>query len=199
MSELSRAVDVLAAGGVVAAATESLFGLLADATAASAIDHLEWVKPRADKGMPVLLPDRRAWDSLVLEIPDAARRLADAFWPGPLTIALEARSEVDRRLVLDGTIGVRWPADSPAAELARRLGRPLTATSANPSGAPPATTAEQVRRAFADAIAAGKLFVVDEPAPGGPPSTVVVVRSERVEVVREGAIPVDRLRHIVAF
>jgi L-threonylcarbamoyladenylate synthase len=197
--DFDRALAVLAEGGVVAAATETLFGLLADTTSRAALDRLFELKPRSDKGTPVILPDRAAWAGLVRGVPEAAARLADAFWPGPLTLVLDAHPDVDPRLLLNGALGVRWPSPSPAATLAARLGRPLSATSANLTGQPPTALAGEVRRAFAEAVAGGSLFVLDDPAPGGPPSTVVVVRSNEIEVVREGAISTAELRRIVAF
>src|SRR5262245_19477563 len=127
-------IERLEAGAVVAAATESFFGLLADATNAVAISALARLKPRPDKGVPILLPNREAWRGLVVAIPPLAERLADRFWPGRLSIGLVARPEIDARLVLDGTIAVRLPGPSPAAELCARFGRPLTATSANLPG-----------------------------------------------------------------
>ncbi len=181
-------LDSLRAGRVVAAATESFFGLLADASSETAISALSLLKPRADKGVPILLPNREAWATLVVAIPLLAARLADRFWPGPLSIALPARPEIDSRLVLDGTIAVRLGGPSPAAELARELGRPLTATSANLPGDPPAISSDHVRRAFPDAVARGALWVLDGIAPGKSPSTVVVVDDDALRIVREGAV-----------
>ncbi len=192
------ALAQLHGGRVVAAATETFFGLLADATRGDAIERLYEVKPRTpDKGMPVLLPSRAAWGALVQEIPPLAARLADAFWPGPLTIALPAAAGVDPRLVLDGSIAVRLPAASPAAELARELGRPLSATSANQTGEPAPTSSRTVRASFADALADGRLVVVDGWAPGGAPSTVVVVAGDHARVVRAGAIETHRLEAVL--
>jgi L-threonylcarbamoyladenylate synthase len=123
------------------------------------------------------------WQGLVREIPEVARRLADAFWPGPLTIALAARDGIDARLVVSGAVAVRLPAPSDAAAIAAAFGAPLTATSANRAGQPPAVTDHDVRRAFGAAIA-----VVPGRSPGGAPSTVVRVERETVRVLRQGAL-----------
>jgi L-threonylcarbamoyladenylate synthase len=186
------AVEALARGFVVAAPTESFFGLLADAGNPSAVAELIRIKARSEKGAPILLPNRESWAALVREIPPAARLLADAFWPGPLTIALPKSAVIDDRLGLDGTIAVRLPGPSLASELVQRYGRPLTATSANLTGQPPATTAEAVRQSFPS------LLVVGETAPGGAPSSVVVVRGDIVEVAREGAIDKQRISSVLA-
>lgn len=189
IAELERALAVLRAGGVVAAPTESMFGLLADATSTAAIDRLLAVKPRGpEKGMPLLLPSRAAWPPLVAAIPPLASRLADSFWPGPLTIALPAASGVDPRLTLDGSLAVRLPAPSAATELARALGRPLTATSANPPGEPATADPGVVGRWFEAELARGDLALVAVAAPGGDVSTVVVVTGDSFRIVRAGAI-----------
>jgi L-threonylcarbamoyladenylate synthase len=187
--DLAPALRVLEAGGVVAAATETLFGLLADATRPEAIARVALMKARADKAFPLLLPGLGCWSLVAGEVPELALGLARRFWPGPLTLAVPARSGLDHRLVHSGTVAARWPLDSPAARLCQALGRPVTATSANLPGATPTSQAAAVREAFASAVAAGELFVLDEPAPGGPPSTIVVVRGAELEIVREGAIP----------
>ena len=186
---INAALAVLEDGGVVAAATETFFGLLADVSRVDAIDRLFELKPRgADKGVPILLPGRTAWRGLVEELPPLAERLAEAFWPGPLTIALPAASDMDRRLTLDGTVAVRLPGESPAAELARLAGQPLTATSANVPGAPPPKSAAEVRSAFGGAVTDGRLYVLDGLCPGGRASTVVVVRGGHVRLARAGVI-----------
>ncbi len=184
------ALRALRGGRIVAVATESFLGLLGDATLPGALDVLFSLKPRgADKGVGLLLPDRAAWAPLCVAVPPLAQRLADALWPGPLSIALAARAGVDARLLLDGRISVRLPGDSPAADLARAFGRPLSATSANLPGAPAATRSEAVRASFADAVRDGRLLVVDGSSPGGAPSTVVVVDGEAASIVRDGAVP----------
>jgi L-threonylcarbamoyladenylate synthase len=187
--ELARALAVLAEGRVVAIATETFFGLLADARRPDAIEHVFRLKGRdAAKGVALVLPDRAAWGALVTSIPPLAGALAGAFWPGPLTIALPAVPSVDARLVIDGTVAVRLPGPSDASRLTAAFGAPLTATSANLAGAPPARTDAEAAAPFADAIARGDLFVVSGQAPGGAPSTLVRVDRERVKILRDGQI-----------
>ncbi|MCC6213855.1 MAG: Sua5/YciO/YrdC/YwlC family protein [Polyangiaceae bacterium] len=191
---LEAAVAALRAGRVVAAPTESSFGLLATLDPA-ALPRLFGVKPRGhEKGVPLILPDRAAWLEVALPpLPDA-RRLADRLWPGRLSIATPARPDLDPRVTLDATVAVRLPGPSLAAELARAVGRPLTATSANPPGEPPLLAAAEVRAAFARQLEAGDLVVVGDVAPGGPPSTIVVVVAPAARVVREGAVGADEVR-----
>ncbi|HEY0467551.1 MAG TPA: L-threonylcarbamoyladenylate synthase [Polyangiaceae bacterium] len=197
-TEIERALAELAAGRVVAAATESYFGLLADIQNPLAVEALFALKPRgADKGVPTILPSRSAWPSLVAgTIPSLAQAFADAHWPGGLSIALPAAPSVAARVALDGSLAVRLPGASPAAELARRFGRPLSATSANLPGAPPATRSEAVEAAFPEAIAGGALFVLSGESPGGAPSTVVRVSEAGYAVARVGAVAPSLLEAI---
>jgi L-threonylcarbamoyladenylate synthase len=193
--ELSAALRVLREGRVVAAATESFFGLLADARSERALGLLLSLKPRGnEKGMPLLLPNREAFGAWIEAWPEPAEQLARLFWPGPLTLAVTARPEVDPRLLLDGRIAARFARPSAAAELAARFGSALTATSANWPGRPPAVHSVEVTEAFAEAVKAGDLYVVAGSAPGGSPSTVVIVDGDLVKVVREGAIAAERIQ-----
>lgn len=194
-----EAVATLQNGGVVAAATETFFGLLADARREDAIDRVYALKGRAEgKGSALLLPTIDAWRDLVVEIPELAERLAQAFWPGPLTIALSAKPGLDPRLVVSGKVGVRLPAPSDAARLTTAFGAPVTATSANRSGEPPFTTSEEVEAAFSEEIARKDLVVRKGRAPGGAASTLVVVEKDEVRLVREGAISVAAMKAVIA-
>jgi L-threonylcarbamoyladenylate synthase len=197
-TDLDRALAHLAAGGVVAAATESFFGLLADIGNPNALDALFGLKPRgADKGVPTLLPSRDAWQGLVAgKIPRLAHAFADAFWPGGLSIALPAGHEVSARVALGGSLALRLPGPSAAAELARRSGRALSATSANLPGEAPAVRSTAVVATFAQAIAQGVLLVIDGESPGGAPSTVVSVSEEGYAVARVGAVAIAELDSI---
>jgi L-threonylcarbamoyladenylate synthase len=195
---LEEAADRVLCGQVVAAATETFFGLLALADDPGALDALASVKPRgAGKGIPLLLPDRSEWQRWVRELPALAEHLADRFWPGPLTIALPARTDVDRRLTLDGSLAVRVPGECPAALITRRVGRALTATSANPPGRPPATTAEQAYDALGALVRESRLAIAEGTAPGGLPSTVLAVIGHRVQLFREGAVPSAEIQRVV--
>jgi L-threonylcarbamoyladenylate synthase len=192
-------VLALEQGLVVAAATESSFGLLADATSKRALDRLLAVKPRgADKGIPIILPDEASWSLLVPDVPAAALALAREFWPGAFSIALRAYPSLDSRLTLDGSVAVRLPGASLAADLARAFGKPLTATSANLPGDPPANSDAEVLAALGSAALRGDLVVAPGQSPGGPPSTLVLLEAERARLVREGRVPLARVREVLA-
>jgi len=183
--ELPPLLAALHAGEVVACATETLFGLLADARAEQAVLRVCGLKGR-DPNQPiaVLLPDVSALSAVASEVPERVLRLCARFWPGPLTLLVRARPELPRALVKDGKIGVRVPGPSPALTLVQAFGAPLTATSANLSGQPAASTAAEVHAAFPTGLAA----VVPYPAPGGQASSVIDVTGPVPVVVRAGPI-----------
>jgi L-threonylcarbamoyladenylate synthase len=184
-SELQRLVGLLAAGGVIACPTETLVGLLAAALAPEAVARVCALKGR-DVSQPigVLVSDFEALSSVALEIPELARQLAERHWPGPLTLLLRVRPGLPAALSMNGKIGVRVPGPSPALELVRAFGAPLTATSANMTGRAPALTAEEARAAFPVGLA----HVVPGSAPGGLASTVVDATGREPVVLRAGAI-----------
>jgi len=185
--ELNRAVEHLRAGGVVAVATETFIALCADARRASAVEAVFALKGREEtKASALLIPDIESWSPLVREVPSVARRLAARFWPGPLTIALPAGEAVHPLLRYRGKVAVRIPGPSRALDLVRAFGGALTATSANPSGAPSSLSDQDVRTYF---DGRGGLHVMTGKAPGGMPSTVIEFVDDAWNMVRAGAVP----------
>lgn len=177
--------EVLRAGGVVAIPTETYYGLGADPFNAAAIDRLLAIKGRPD-GKPtlVLIGDQAQLDRLVDHIPSAAKALMEAYWPGPLTLVFQASNQLPDNLTAGtGTVGVRLTSCDALARILREIG-PLTGTSANRSGMPPAQTARDVHDSLGEDIS----IIVDAgTTPGGPPSSVVRA-CDGIEILREGAI-----------
>ncbi len=133
---------------------------------------------------------------LAASVPAVARRFAEAFWPGPLTIVMPARRGIPKELVgRDGGVGVRVPAHHVARELSAALGRPLTATSANRSGAAPAETLAETRAAFGTKV---KVYLEGGILAVTAPSTVVAVRGDAWKVIREGAVAERELAAVAA-
>ncbi len=185
-TDMVELVRVLRAGGVVACPTETFVGLLADAQNARAVERVCALKGRDEKNpIGVLVPDLPALEALVEEIPARARVLAQRHWPGPLTLLLRARSGLPAALHKDGKLGARVPGESPALRLVRAFGGALTATSANRTGEPAATSGEQAGEIFGDGLDA----IVPGLSPGGLPSTLVDATSDALVVLRRG--PVD--------
>jgi L-threonylcarbamoyladenylate synthase len=186
LADLARYLEVLSRGGVIACPTETLQGLLADATSQAAVERVVAIKRRGPEPIALLLPSVEALPQVAAATPLWVLELARKHWPGPLTLVLRARDGLPAALVRQGTVGVRVPGESPALALVRAFGRPLTATSANPSGLPAARTSAEVRAYFSDALDA----IVPADAPGGAPSTVLDVTGETPRVVRAGAVTI---------
>lgn len=192
---VSEAAGTLAGGGLVAFPTETFYGLGADPWNERAIEALYHAKGRPAR-VPILL--LLAGED---QVPDAAvatpapfEVLARRFWPGPLTLVVEARPTLPARVTSgSGTIGLRVPSAPIPRAIARALGRPITGTSANLSGAPPARLPAEVAAAFAGPPSALDLLVDGGPAPGGEPSTVVDLTGASPRLVRAGAIAFEAI------
>ena len=194
--DLSPAVAALKRGEVIVYPTETLYGLGADALNAAAVERVFQLKGRdPNNPVPVLVADREMLGALVDEIPALAEKLMTRFWPGPLTLVLTARKDVAPALLnADGGIGVRISSQPIATEIVRALGRPLTATSANPSGLTPARTVQQAKHYFAGEI---DIFIDAGELTSRAGSTVVEISANGVRIIREGEIGRSELQRAV--
>ena len=187
LTALKKAVDVLLKGGLVAFPTETFYGLGANALDPKAFGRVYAIKGRReDKPLLVLVDSVRMVETLVEEISPTALVLMTRYWPGPLTLVLKAIRGLPPHLTAGtGTIGVRFPGHPVAFGLVRAAGFPVTAPSANPSGAKPPTTAAKVLQAFD-----GKIdLVLDGGATKGDlPSTVLDVTVAPPRILRKGAL-----------
>ena len=189
LHEAARALD---AGLLVAYPTDTVYGLAADPGQRKAVDRVFQAKGRAsDLAVPVIAATLDQVVASVGRMTPLARRLADRFWPGPLTLVLDAAGELDRRL-LGGrdSVAVRIPDHAVARGVAAALGRPITATSANRSGAPPALSADEVSAALGQEV---HLILDGGRSSRGEPSTIVDARKARPTLVREGVVPWERV------
>jgi len=189
---LAPAVRWLADGGIVAFPTDTLYGLAVDPFSGSAVAALFDLKGRSSAAaIPLVAGSRTSVESWIGRLHGATAALADRFWPGPLSLIIDAPATIVPA-VHAGThsVAVRVPAHDLARAFADACGRPITATSANASGAPPVSTAADLG-AIADDP---RVLVIDGGrTPGGPPSTIVDARAGEPIVVRDGAIARDRV------
>lgn len=181
--ELAEYVAVLRRGGVVACATETLFGLLADARSESAVASVVALKQRGSDPIALLAPDLASVEAIA-ELSPAGRVLAERHWPGPLTLILRARPGLPAALLRAGTVGVRVPGPSAALSLVRAFGGPLTATSCNPTGLPAAGDDGEARRYFGERVDA----IVPGRAARTLPSTLVDATGATLTILRPGAV-----------
>jgi len=183
--ELRRAGEILRRGGLVAFPTETVYGIAVAATLPEAVDRLYRVKRRPrSKPMTLMVADAAEVRRRCPVIPAAAERLMARYWPGPMTLVLR---DAEGRMT-----GFRLPNHPLALGLVRAAAVPLYVPSANVSDEPPAVTAEAVLRVFPDEL---DLVLDGGSAAGGIPSSVVEVESDRISVLRVGAIPETLLLH----
>ncbi len=198
LENLSAAVQVLKGGDVIVFPTETLYGLGADALNDAAVEKVFQLKGRDPHNpIPVLVADQEMLHTLVTKIPTVAQKLMDRYWPGPLTLVLPGRKNIPKPLCNPtGGVAVRISSQPIAALLIKGLGRPLTATSANPSGKEPARTLHEAKTYFADRV---ELFVDGGTLTSKSGSTVVEVIEDNVKVVREGEISASELQRFLGL
>lgn len=187
-------------GGILGYPTETVYGVGSGADALS-LERLAALKGRqAGKPFLLLVSSRAMAERAGLVFTPSANALAEAFWPGPLTLVLrggEGRLP-DRLRGPEGGFAVRYTSHPAVARLITLLDQPLTSTSANRPGQAPAAGAEQIVSVFQDAYDAGELLVLDGGTLGNvPPSTIVDCTSPQPALVREGALPRAELRRAV--
>jgi L-threonylcarbamoyladenylate synthase len=192
----AAAIAVLRAGGIVALPTDTVYGIAVALETPGGVEALFAAKRRPpDKGIMLLLADA-AQAPTIGQWPASAATLADAFWPGGLTVIVSQRPDVVLPAALTGgaaTIGLRVPAHDAPRALAAAIG-PLPTTSANISGVPEATDAAGIVAQLGDAVA---LVLDGGPAGGGPPSTVVDCTVEPPRILRMGAVSVEAVERIL--
>jgi L-threonylcarbamoyladenylate synthase len=189
---LSRAIASLKSGNVIVFPTETVYGLGADALNPAAVEKVFQLKGRnPNSPIPVIVADQAMLQGVVEKIPPVARTLMEQFWPGPLTLVLPAAPGMPKQLLnRTGGVGVRISSQLIATELAQSFGRPLTATSANPSGQQAASTIEQAQNYFASDI---EIFLDGGKLPSKTGSSVVEVIDDRIKIIRAGEISLGQL------
>src|SRR5262245_273579 len=180
-------------GGLVAIPTDTLYGLACDPFRADAVSRLFAVKGRsAERALPLIAADAAQVATYLGALTPLGARLAERFWPGPLTLILAAPRSLARDVTGGtGTVGVRVPADDVARAIAAASARPITATSANISGGPSTADPDEVERTLGDRI---DLLIDTGRTRGGPPSTMVDVTAPEPRLVRAGAIAWDEIQ-----
>jgi L-threonylcarbamoyladenylate synthase len=194
--QIVKAAAAIRNGGIVAFPTETVYGLGADAFNAEAVARVFTIKkrPRFDP----LIVHIEAWsqiDQLAVCVPDEAKRLAEAFWPGPLTIIVQKSSAVPD-LVTSGLagIGIRMPRHETAQALIRAAGTPIAAPSANSFGCISPTNADHVREDLGHAVD----FILDGgPCKVGIESTIISFMDTIPLLLRPGAIPIEDIKKVI--
>jgi tRNA threonylcarbamoyl adenosine modification protein (Sua5/YciO/YrdC/YwlC family) len=192
---IAAAIEAVKNGELVVLPTDTVYGLGADAFTPYAVTALLDAKGRGrHMPPPVLVGSRHTLDGLVITLPQAARDLVEAFWPGALTIIVEHSPSLQWDLGdAGGTVAVRMPLHPVALEVLQETG-PMAVSSANKTGQPAAVTAEEARDQLGYSVRA---YLEAGPCPDPVPSTIVDLTTHIPRILREGAIPLEKLRDVV--
>lgn len=184
---VEEAAALLRRGRLVAYPTETFYGLACDPRDPAAVDRIFAAKGRPEKmALPLVAGDAGAVASVTRDRPDGAARLAEAFWPGPLTLVLRAADDLPSRLLGGGgTVGIRVSSHPVARALALAFGGPIVATSANRTAEPPPASADEALAALGDDVA---LVLDGGRTRGGQSSTLVDLTVDPPRLLRSGAV-----------
>jgi L-threonylcarbamoyladenylate synthase len=193
---LIRAAAILRAGGLVAFPTETVYGLGADATNASAVKKVFAVKGRPSTNPLIChVPDAAVAQRYARDWPPAAARLSDAFWPGPLTIVLRKTDEIPHEVTAGrDTVALRAPGHALTLMLLRILDRPLAGPSANKSSHVSPTTAQHVRDELGDEL---DMILDGGPCDVGIESTVLDLAGARPTILRPGVVTREQIEAVI--
>jgi len=187
---IQQALAILRKGGLVAFPTDTVYGVGALAFDGKAVESIYAAKGRpVEKAIPVLIGDESDLEKVGMDIPAIAHKLASRFWPGPLTVLVPKKPTLPETVSATETVGVRVPDHEVARALLRAAG-PMAVTSANISGQPSPSTAEEV---FTQLNGRIPLIIDGGKTPGGVPSTLVDCTGEKIKILREGPLSLEDL------
>lgn len=192
---IQKAVNILEEGGVIAYPTETVYGLGCDPWNKEAVNRIRFLKGRdGNKPMILLIPDIQNAGMLSMPIPEKTRALINTFWPGPLTLVMQASTRAPESILnQDRKIAVRISSDPVCGQLMKKYNHPLVSTSANSSGEYPARSVAEVENYFndkLDAILDGGTRHISEP------STVVDLFNNELRILRTGAIQSESIQEV---
>ena len=188
---IQTAFDILQRGGLVAFPTDTVYGVGALAFDGKAVESIYAAKDRPiEKAIPILIADAVDMEKVGIDIPEVAYQLATRFWPGPLTCVVPKQPTLPESVSATNTVGVRVPDHEVARALLRAAG-PMAVTSANISGQPSPSTAQEV---FAQLGGRIDLIIDGGTTPGGVPSTLVDCTGEEIKILREGPISLEEIK-----
>ncbi len=187
-TSVARAAELLRRGEVIAIPTDTFYGIAANPFDPAAVEKVFAIKGRPKDNPLLLLIDSIAMaEELAADLPPEFYVLAKRFWPGPLTMVVQASSKLPEEVTANtGTIGLRLPRAPVAMALIREMGCPITATSANRTGEPDCSNAQQVESTLGNRL---RLIIDGGGSHADKPSTVIGLIGKSWEILREGSIP----------
>lgn len=192
---ITAAAEAVRRGELVVLPTDTVYGVGADAFSAGAVAAILAAKGRGrEMPPPVLIPNPRTVDGLATHVPDYARDLMAAFWPGPLTLVLYAQASLMWDLGdTNGTVALRMPQDDTALKLLDEVG-PMAVTSANISGQPPARTVVDAAAQLGSAVS---VYLDAGPSASGLASTILDCTGEAPVILRAGALSIGQIQKVL--
>lgn len=188
---IKKAVECLNSGGIIAIPTDTVYGVGADPFNIDAVQKLYTIKGRPeDKPIPLVLGTIKDVEQVAQNLPGYFYHLTEKYWPGGLTIVVEAKNLLPQLTAGRATVGLRIPNQPVLLEILQKFGGPLAITSANLSGQPEATSPNEFDKALSSKI---DYIVDDGQTPGPIPSTVYDISVSPPKVRREGVIPTETL------
>lgn len=187
LSTLRYAAEFITRGRVVGIPTDTFYGLAADPFNLAAVERIYRVKGRPEtRALPILVNSIERSVLMARDLPESFMILAKKFWPGALTLLVEAATRLPLKITANtGRVALRWPNSKLACALIDLLDSPITGTSANISGSPPCSSAEQLAQQMGDRLP----LILDAGDTGALlPSTIVELRGEHWRVLREGTV-----------
>jgi L-threonylcarbamoyladenylate synthase len=189
---IQYAASLIARGKVVGIPTDTFYGLAADLFNLAAVEQIYRIKGRPEtKALPILIRSLDQAEILARHLPDTFLKLAKQFWPGALTLVVDAARRIPLKVTANtGRVALRWPKSVIACGLVEIAGYPVTGTSANLSGFPACSNAAQLVKQLGDRLP----LILDAGETGATlASTIVELRGDSWRVVREGAVPEDQI------
>jgi len=190
---IQKAAQIISEGGLIAFPTDTIYGVAGDPTNSASLKKIYQAKERPDeKALPVLIGALEQLSALVSSLSPEVEAIAKTFWPGPLTLVLPKNLDLPLELSAYPTVGVRMPDHPFTLALLRETG-PLATTSANISGGPNPTTAQDVLMQLGGRI---DLILDGGPTPGPTASTVADVSTPDYKILRQGPISLADLQNL---
>lgn len=187
---VARAAQELLGGGVIVIPTDTVYGIAQLASPNNSPDELKRIKERPEeKNIPLLVGSLEDLEACSVDLPNYARQLAARHWPGALTLVVKAAEKIPPAFrAADGSVGLRMPAHEFVLALIEAVGTPLVCSSANLSGAPAATSTDELSLVIASRVS---LIIDGGQCPGGVASTVLSCLGEEPQVLRPGPIAIQ--------
>jgi Sua5/YciO/YrdC/YwlC family protein len=188
---IQTALEILQRGGLIAFPTDTVYGVGALAFDGKAVESIYKAKDRPiEKAIPVLIGDATDMEKVGMDIPDIVYQLAARFWPGPLTCIVPKKPTLPESVSATETVGVRVPDHEVARAILHAAG-PMAVTSANISGRPSPSTAQEVLAQLGGRI---DLIIDGGTTPGSVPSTLVDCTGNELKILREGPISLEEIK-----